>query len=205
MSRLATARPSGPGERGATGRTHEARGLLLALPAPAARGLLAAGGVLLPAAERAALESIRFGSCLCGLFAVRGETRLPEPGALQRPAAAVSWLADNRRKGISPGGRVLTVHASPEASAARWGDADGDVLAWLAGEVRPWLAAGATIGAAALERWPYAVPLDVWPERCLVSAAGAPLVFAGDAFGGPRVEGAALSGLAAAGALAARL
>lgn len=189
----------------ATGQPHEARALLLALPPPEALRLLDAGGVALPAAERAQLESIRFGPCLCGLFAVSGETRLPEPGALQQTAAAVSWMADNRRKGISPGERVVTVHAGLEASAARWGDADADVLAWLAGELRPWLAAGATIGAAALERWPHAAPLAVLPERCLLSATAAPLVFAGDAFGGPRVEGAALSGWAAAEALAGRL
>jgi predicted NAD/FAD-dependent oxidoreductase len=40
-----------------------------------------------------------------------------------------------------------------------------------------------------------------YPERCLVAAKEPPLVFAGDGFGSPKVEGAALSGLAAADAL----
>ena len=42
-------------------------------------------------------------------------------------------------------------------------------------------------------------PVNPLAERCLMSSAGgAPVFFAGDAFGGPRVEGAILSGLEAA-------
>ncbi len=205
--RVGAVAPEGDGWRVemAGGESYAARALLLTPPAPVGLGLLAAGGVVLPAGDRAALESVRFGSCLCGLFVIEGETRLPAPGALQMPAGPIGWMADNQRKGISPEACVLTVHASPAASAVHWHDADDAALDWLADAARPWLAPGAVVRVAELVRWPHAVPLAVLPERCRVSGLDAPLIFAGDAFGGPRVEGATLSGWAAAAALRARL
>jgi renalase len=62
----------------------------------------------------------------------------------------------------------------------------------------PWLEAAGVVDAR-LHRWQYATPTEPYPERCLEVAPG--VVLAGDAFGGPRVEGAYLSGLAAAEAL----
>ena len=58
----------------------------------------------------------------------------------------------------------------------------------------------ATIVERQLKRWRFATPTVIWPERCWV-AEGRALAVAGDAFGGPKVEGAALSGIAAARAL----
>ncbi len=43
-----------------------------------------------------------------------------------------------------------------------------------------------------------ATPRTIWPEPCWVSDS---LALAGDAFAGPRIEGAAVSGLAAATAI----
>ena len=62
----------------------------------------------------------------------------------------------------------------------------------------PWL--GAPVVSATLHRWKFSEPKTIHPERCVwLSELG--LGFAGDAFGGPRVEGAALSGLALAALL----
>ena len=63
----------------------------------------------------------------------------------------------------------------------------------------PWL--GSVPVQTQLHRWRYSLPLRVHPERCMVVREPAPLVFAGDAFSGLRVEGAALSGMAAGAAL----
>jgi predicted NAD/FAD-dependent oxidoreductase len=49
--------------------------------------------------------------------------------------------------------------------------------------------------------WRYSKPVRVEESPCLILSESPPLVLAGDAFAGPRVEGAALSGWAAADAL----
>jgi predicted NAD/FAD-dependent oxidoreductase len=198
-TRVTAVLPDGDGWRVTTaeGPAHRGRALLLTPPVPQSLALLDAGGVVLPAADRAALEAVAYAPCLCGLFWIDGETDLPEPGALQRPGADISWIADNQRKGISPGARVITVHAGPTASTARWDEDDASNLAWLTEGLRPFLRPGTTIRERHLKRWRYALPTTLHSERLLVAGTEAPLLFAGDAFGSPRVEGAWLSGMAA--------
>lgn len=181
------------------GNTWAGRAVVLTPPVPLALVLLDVGGVSLPPNDRAALERIRYAPCLCGLFLIDGEMALPLSGAIQRPGAAISWLADNRRKGISRRG-TLTVHSGREASRERWSWNDRRVLSWMEQEIAPWVGV-ALVEPMRLVRWPFAVPTNIHPARTLVSNPGAPLAFAGDAFDGPRVEGAALSGWAAAEAL----
>ena len=78
---------------------------------------------------------------------------------------------------------------------------DEKVLAAFKVDLLP-LLGDAQISEAQVKRWRYAQPASVYPERCLMIAYGNhPLVFAGDAFGGARIEGAALSGLTAGRAL----
>jgi hypothetical protein len=94
----------------------------------------------------------------------------------------------------------MTIHAGPQFSRLHWGTPEDVVTAALLRVAAPWL--GSPTVQTQLHRWRYSRPLRVYPERCVILREPAPLVFAGDAFGGPRVEGAALSGLAAGGALA---
>lgn len=177
------------------------RSLILTLPVPQSLGILNAGGIELPDTTREALASIRYGACLCGIFAVDGDLELPEPGALQRPGRSIAWVADNICKGLASTEQILTVHADPIASAKWWTKTDESVSAWMTAELELLLSRDATFWPIAIKRWRYAVPLSVYPERCLALRTSAPLILAGDAFDGPRVEGAALSGLAAADAL----
>ncbi len=51
--------------------------------------------------------------------------------------------------------------------------------------------------------WRYSKPMSVESELCVRVSESPPLILAGDAFGGARVEGAALSGWAAASSLMA--
>jgi len=183
----------------------QARAALLCLPVPEALSILDEGGVTLPAEEYQILSAIRYGRCLCGLFEIDGVDEMPFPGAVQRPDQSITWVADNLRKGVSTTSRTITAHAGRAASQSYWSMDDASVLAWMWSEIGGWFSADTRVTDACLVRWPYAVPLSTYPERYLLSALTPPLAFAGDAFDGPRVEGAALSGLAAAGALFAGL
>ncbi|MGL4648205.1 MAG: NAD(P)/FAD-dependent oxidoreductase [Caldilineaceae bacterium] len=187
------------------GRVYMGHALVLTCPVPQALALLAAGTVTLDRADQQALERLSYAPCLCLMVQVQGEPNLPAPGALQRPQAVASWVADNRRKGLTPVSdapteTVLTVHASPDYSAAHFGDSDEVVAASLHTEIAP-LLEGCTVIESQVKRWRYAMPAVLHEAPFLRAAGLPPLFFAGDAFGAPRIEGAALSGMAVAAAL----
>jgi predicted NAD/FAD-dependent oxidoreductase len=201
--RVVTAKPTRDGwvAQGELGQVYTGRALILTPPVPQSLALVAAGGVMLARSDQTALARIVYAPCLAGIFQVEGLANLPEPGAVQQPDSAISWLADNQRKGISPEARVITVHAGPYYSREHWDDPAAAVLATLEAELSSYLTPEAVVQAAQLKRWRYALPTTCHPERFLQADFQPALIFAGDAFGGPRVEGAALSGLTAAEAV----
>jgi hypothetical protein len=172
---------------------------------PQSLALLEASGIVLADQDREILESIEYAPSLAGIFWLDQPLRLPEPGAMQRSNAPIAWMADNQRKGISPEATLATVHAAPEISEAAWQMPETAVLESLFEGLQPFLQPGTQVLERQLKRWRYALPTQAHQERMLVADGPLPLVFAGDAFGGPRIEGAALSGLAAGQALAASL
>jgi hypothetical protein len=183
----------------ASGESHTATSLLLTPPVEQSLALLDAGASMLADETRAALERIRYDPCFALLVELDAPSRLPEPGALQLRNEPIAWIGDNHRKGISPDAFTVTLHAGPEFTRAHW-DAPHELIAqklphaandWLRAPVKRWQ----------VHRWRYSRPVVAHPESCLFTHAPAPLAFAGDAFGTPRVEGAFLSGRAAAHAL----
>lgn len=195
----------------ANGGQLEARALLLTAPVPESLAILQAGGVVLPYEARAALEPIDYSPSVVGLFVLSGLIDLPSPGAIQRPNANLFWLADNHRKGISPEETILTAQASPTYSRALYDVDDESIIKSMKLDLLPFLGESPTIVTAEIRRWRYAMPVTSHPDPLLMvdlpleGANAAPLAFAGDAFGGARIEGAYLSAVAAAKALAAAL
>jgi renalase len=174
--------------------------LLLTSPVPQSLALLAAGGVLLPAPVHESLSRLTYHPCLALLVVLAGPSAVP-PEGLAFSTGHVRWLADNVRKGIAQNvPAAVTVHAAPGFSSENYGRSEAEVAALLLPVVAPWL--GAPVVSATLHRWKFSEPKTTHPERC-VWLPELSLGFAGDAFGGPRVEGAALSGLALAAALRA--
>ena len=82
------------------------------------------------------------------------------------------------------------------------------ILAFQAA-LEPWLepqmAGSNRLRAAEIKRWRYALPTVLHPEPYLRPTGVPALYLGGDGFASPRVEGAALSGLAIADALLAEL
>jgi predicted NAD/FAD-dependent oxidoreductase len=144
----------------------------------------------------AALRSIRFDPCLALLCALDGPSRIPAPGYIRPWLGPLSWIADNRQKGISAV-TAITLHGDAEFSRKHWDTPDDEVSRMMLEAAEEWL--GVPVSGWQLHRWRYSQPAAATRgNRCLYGDAPAPYSIAGDAFGGPRVEGAFLSGLAAA-------
>jgi renalase len=133
------------------------------------------------------------------VVALDGPGSVPEPGGVQDGDPMFSFIADNHRKGISPV-PALTLHVNRDESVVHWDDPPDERRAWLLAAAAPWIGDAGVVDAV-VRRWRFAGPHSCWPEPCWTPESGAPLALAGDVFAGPKVEGAALSGLAAAEAL----
>jgi predicted NAD/FAD-dependent oxidoreductase len=96
------------------------------------------------------------------------------------------------------------VHCTPEFSATWYEREDADVIDEVITELADTPAfSGVELatGSAILKRWRYARPVNTLDVHVLVVPGNDTLLIAGDAVAGARVEGAALSGFAAADAL----
>lgn len=186
------------------GSLHTARAVLLSAPVPQSLALLAAGGVSLPEPAGTDLANIDYAPCLTLLAELDGPSRVPEPGGLWMSGEPLLWITDNLKKGVSTGPATLvTIHGGQEFSREHWEVPEATVATAMLAAAEPWL--GNPVRRTQLHRWRYSVPLRVHPEPCVVLDAPALIGFAGDAFGGPRVEAAAISGLSAGAALRDRL
>jgi hypothetical protein len=196
-----------------TGATTQdaADAVVLTQPVPQQLDLLAASGLELPAATLGSLRGVRYDPCLALLLeSPDGEAALPAPGGvrIEDPASPVSWIASQRRKGLRQRGEGLVLHFRGRWSAERChlDPLDPlDLLRQLREAAAPplGLLGVAMPGATAVARvWRHSLATVTVPEPCLRLDPGAPLLLAGDAFGAtPRMEGAWLSGRAAAAAL----
>ena len=180
--------------------------LLLTPPVPQSLALLDAGGYTLSPPSRGALEDITYSPCLALMALMSDEpTCVPVPGGVQIKGEPLDWIGDNQSKGISQAPAV-TVHAGPEWSRDHFDDPEAEItsaLLSLAGE-RLGADLASRTAETSLARWRYSWVTGSYPEPYLVASEEPPLIFAGDAFGVGKVEGAALSGLAAADRLLGR-
>jgi predicted NAD/FAD-dependent oxidoreductase len=175
--------------------------LILTPPVPQSISLLQSGNMNQAEEIFDQLEGIEYDSCLGLLALIEGKSPFEFPGAKQLSGEPVSWIADNQLKGISSAGPAITVHAGPEFSRKYWEMDDDSVIQNMMYIASDWIKA--KFKTYQLKRWRYSQPRVIHEERTVYFKNPLPIAFAGDAFGGPRIEGAALSGIRSAERIAA--
>lgn len=166
--------------------------LIITCPLPQTYSLLITAHVNVPEE----LLHCQYDRTLGLLASLDRDSAVPAPGGMQNPNEYTQFVADNFQKGISqiP---ALTVHFSPSFSEQHWDDAPEDLHQLLLNHSHQWFG-GAQVIESQVKKWRFATPRTPWSERMWQHES---LVIAGDAMNGPKVEGAALSGLAAATAI----
>ena len=174
------------------GSEHSCDSLIVTAPIPQSYSLLFNAEIGLPKD----LVGIDYDRTIGLLVVLTDDThRIGPPGGRQNADGVFSFIGDNRAKGVSAT-PALTFHANPDWSLTNW-EADNDELArQLMARAAEYIGP-ATVSESQVKKWRFAIPRTVWPDPCWTDETGT-LALAGDAFAGPRVEGAALSGLAAA-------
>lgn len=177
------------------GEVWSASAVILTAPVPQSLALLQAGGVVLKPEMEERLSAIQYERCLAVMAALDGPSQIPPPGGLAPADGPIAWLADNQMKGVSDQPAV-TLHATDAFSITHWDQDREETARFLLAAADEWLGAG--IITFQMHGWRYSKPVRTDASSYAVVSRNPPLVVAGDAFAGPRVEGAALSGWAAA-------
>jgi hypothetical protein len=186
----------------------DASALLLTAPVPQCLDVLSAGGLVpsLSPGLREGLRTVRYRPAFVLLLRLAVRLLGLPPGGvlLPRDGGCVSRVLENAGEG---GASRLSVYARESWAAGRFETPPDEVSAALAE------AASRVVGFAPadvleqdLKRWRYARPEEpIADDATVVEIGGAPIAFAGDAFGtgapvagNTGVERAVLSGLAAA-------
>ena len=170
-----------------------ARALVLTPPVPQSLELLDASRIALPQSQRDTLEPMRYERCIAVMLWLSQPLSLPN-NAIYASTPTLSWLGDNTSKGLCAA-PALTLHGAPGWSEANWEASDEQVVAELSQAARAFWSG--EIVASSVARWKFSKPIEPRNDGCQ-SCPEMRLAFAGDAYGGAKVEGAWLSGRAAA-------
>lgn len=176
-------------------RQYQGDMLVMTSPVPQSLSLLDASFIPLPLEVRFSLEQIEYNSCIAVLALLEKPSDISAPGGMDLNDDSIAWLADNHQKGISPNGYAITIHATPKFSEDYWDSDDAEIIYKLVTAAADYL--NSSVTKYQVHRWNYGSPKTLHNESYL-TLLELPLVMAGDAFVAPTVEGAVMSGIAAA-------
>ena len=181
------------------------RSYVLTAPVPQSLAVLSFSRLLPPPPLAIEMAQIAYKPTIAVLITLaEPATGMPGHGGIQfADDPDLAFISDNSAKGISQT-PALTIHLSNERSGAMWDATDENVVAAALDLASQHMDAPA-VAATQVQRWRYAGPVEVHPDPAVVWGTEPVVALAGEAFAGPKVEGAFLSGLAAADAIAATL
>jgi len=182
----------------------ETTAAIVTCPVPQSLACMAAGGLLdrgggIDGTAMRLLAGVSYDPCFALIVVLDKPSRVPAPGAIVFDSGPIAWIGDNQQKGISPV-PALTVHASAAWSREHFDVPQDEVARLLLGAASAWIDGPleTSVIERSMQRWKYSQPTTIIPAPMVAATTQPPIVCCGDAFGGPRVEGAASSGVAAA-------
>lgn len=184
--------------RTAQGDSFLGKELVITAPLPQALNLLDMTGLRYANGDTDALREVRYEKGLATLAILDGPSGIESPGGIKIHEAPLTWIGDNQQKGISPEVSAVTIHADADFAAKHWDSPNDERGPLMLEAATPYL--GAKVVEYNCHRWGFTTPINPW-HAPFYRNAGLKLTLAGDSFGGARIEGAALSGIEAAGAV----
>ncbi len=138
------------------------------------------------------LSTIPYSQCISVMLGFMGETNVPEPGGIYLAGDPVAWITDHKKKGISPNANTVTIHASHHYSQANWEQPYDKLCNDLLVSSREYLPQDYIYWR--IHKWRFSQPRRKFEKEFLQIPEHPFLYLAGDAFGGPTIEGAYVSG-----------
>jgi len=176
----------------------KAQAIILTPPVPVSLSLAINSGLEPPSHVRKTLEAVDYKRTIAVLL-VLNQTPLgtPATGAIQLlDDPYLAFISDNQAKGVSslP---ALTVHLTNETSLELWEESDETIIHFTLDKLKTHLS-NVDVASQAVTRWRYAGPVEVISDLSISWNSRPSLLIAGEAFNGPKVEGAFNSGIDAA-------
>jgi renalase len=179
-----------------TGAVFESNAVILTSPVPQALDILKGSEEWLDEELRRELESVVYEPCFALMVTLDAPSKVAEPGFLRLDNGPIAVISDNTKKGLASGPADVTIHSTSSFAQEYADEPDAAVTTRLLETANPYL--GSPPLSSQLHRWRYSKPSVLYPQPCLSLRKPAPIAFAGDGFGGTRIEGAYVSGLRAA-------
>ena len=178
--------------------------LILTAPVPQSLKLLIDSDIQIDYDAEDELKKIDYLRCITVYAQLNGPAGLPNPGAMDLNHDCLRWIGDNFAKKVSPSEGSITIHSSPQFAKAYWDSSDEEKTAAILAAAKPFIKAD--VVSSNVHRWRYSDPIRIYNEKHPFRKPyfideNLNLGMCGDAFNGPRIEAAALSGMSLATAM----